>query len=152
MGRHQGGRGEGNEKHEKNEKEKLKKNEKSKRMKKLRADTTVTVKRPHRTRPTATTCTTTQTARERAGALTFSSSCLDGSVTRVGPGRYPQCTRADFGPEAVGSSLALQHTTMSTRKRNTITTSVMRSLTERESSKCRPASQDGVLAQYAEDW
>ena len=44
----------------------------------------------HRTRPTATTCTTTQTARERAGARTFSSSCLDGSVTRVGPGRYPQ--------------------------------------------------------------
>ena len=55
-------------------------------------------------RPTATTCTTTQTARERAGALTFPSSCLNGGVTRVGPGRYPQYTRADFGPEAVGSS------------------------------------------------
>ena len=42
--------------------------------------------------------------RDRAGALTSPSSCLDGGVTRVGPGRYPQYTRADFGPEAVGSS------------------------------------------------
>ena len=58
----------------------------------------------HRTRPTATTCTTTQTALERAGALTFPTSCLDGSVTRLGPGRYSHYTRADFGPEAVGSS------------------------------------------------
>ena len=57
-----------------------------------------------KTTPTATTCTTTQTARERAGALTSPSSCLDGSVTRVVPGRYSQYTRADFGPEAVGSS------------------------------------------------
>ena len=44
------------------------------------------------TRPTATTCTTTQTAREIAGALTSPSSCLDGSVTRVGPSRYPPGT------------------------------------------------------------
>ena len=36
-------------------------------------------------------------------ALTSPTSCLDGSVTR-GPGRYPQYTRADFGPEAVCSS------------------------------------------------
>ena len=32
------------------------------------------------------------------------SSCLDGSVTRVGPGQYPQYTRPWFAREAVGSS------------------------------------------------
>ena len=30
---------------------------------------------------------------------------LDGCVTRVGSGQHPQYTRADFGPEAVGSSV-----------------------------------------------
>ena len=29
-------------------------------------------------------------------------SCLDGSITRVGPGQNPQYTRAHFGGEAVG--------------------------------------------------
>ena len=44
-------------------------------------------------------------------------------VTRVSPGQNPQYTRAaHFGGKAVGCSLALQHTTMSPRKRNTITT------------------------------
>ena len=53
-------------------------------------------------RPTATTCTTTQTARERAGALTFASSCLDGGVTHSTP--------VDFGPVAVGSSVHKHYT------------------------------------------
>ena len=36
----------------------------------------------------------TASVHTRAGALTFPSSCLEGSVTRVGPGRNPQYTRA----------------------------------------------------------
>ena len=40
----------------------------------------------------------------RAGALMFPSSCLDGGITRVGPGRYQQYTRALYGGEAVDSS------------------------------------------------
>ena len=47
----------------------------------------------------------------RAGALTFPSSCLDGSVTRVGPGQNPQYTRAPFGEEAVGCSQTTHHST-----------------------------------------
>ena len=38
----------------------------------------------------------------------------------MGSARHPQYTRAHYGQEAVGGSLALQHT-MSPRKRNTIT-------------------------------
>ena len=51
-----------------------------------------------------------------------SPSCLGGSSHGWGPGQNPQYTRAHFGGEDVGCSLALQHTTMSPRKRNTITT------------------------------
>ena len=47
-----------------------------------------------------------------------SPSCLRGS----GPGQNPQYTRAHFGGEAVGGSPTPQHSTMSPRKRNTITT------------------------------
>ena len=50
---------------------------------------------------------TTQT---RAGALMFPSSCLDGGITRVGPGQYPQCARALYGGEAVSCS-SQQHST-----------------------------------------
>ena len=39
--------------------------------------------------PTETTYTTTQTARERAGALTSPSSCLDGGVTPGGSRSIP---------------------------------------------------------------
>ena len=38
----------------------------------------------------------------RAGALTFPSSCLDGGVTRVGPGQNPQYTRAWSVRKAMG--------------------------------------------------
>ena len=50
-----------------------------------------------------------------------SPSCLGGVITRVGPGQNPQYTRALFGGEAVGCSPTSKHTTMSPRKRNTIT-------------------------------
>ena len=42
-------------------------------------------------------------AHKRAGALTFPPSCLDGGVTRVGPGQNPQYTLAPFGKEALRS-------------------------------------------------
>ena len=42
-------------------------------------------------------------------------------ITRVGPGQNPQHTRAHFGGEAVGCAPTPRHTTMSPRKRNTIT-------------------------------
>ena len=45
-----------------------------------------------------------QPRKQRAGALMLPSSCLDGSITRVGPGQHPQYTRALFGGEAVGGS------------------------------------------------
>ena len=41
----------------------------------------------------------------RAGALVPPPPCLGLGATRVGPGQYPQYTRADFGKEAVGGSL-----------------------------------------------
>ena len=43
-------------------------------------------------------------------------------ITRLGPGQNPQYNRAHFGEEAVGCSPTPQHTTMSPRKRSTITT------------------------------
>ena len=55
--------------------------------------------------------------RETASALTCPSSCLDGGVTRVGLGRYPQYIRGDFGPEAVGSS---NHRHITSPKRQTL--------------------------------
>ena len=51
-----------------------------------------------------------QSRKQRAGALMLPSSCLDGSITRVGPGCHPQYTRALFGGEAVGGS-SQQHST-----------------------------------------
>ena len=45
-----------------------------------------------------------QPRKQRAGALMFPSSCLGGSITRVGLGQHPQYTRALNGGEAVGGS------------------------------------------------
>ena len=45
-----------------------------------------------------------QPQKQRAGALMLPSSCLDGSITRVGPGQHPQYTGALYGGEAVGVS------------------------------------------------
>ena len=53
--------------------------------------------------------TQTASVHTRAGALTFPSSCLDGGVTRVGPGRNPQNTRAWLAREAVGCSQKNHH-------------------------------------------
>ena len=63
-----------------------------------------------------------------------SPSCLGGS-SRVGHRQNPQYTRAHFGGEAVGGSLALQHTTMSPRKRNTITIKKERKKKKRKRGK-----------------
>ena len=63
-------------------------------------------------RPTdVTTCAVLHANRKhaRAGALVFSSSCLDESITRVGPGQYQ--TRAWLAREAVGSSQTEHHST-----------------------------------------
>ena len=51
--------------------------------------------------PRAQYDTQSTTTHARAGALVFSSSCLDESIIRVGPGQYPQCTRAWSAREAV---------------------------------------------------
>ena len=63
-------------------------------------------------------CTSTSTSWRSDGPP----SCLGGSSHGWVPSQNPQYTRAHFGVEAVGCSLAFQHTTMSPRKRNTITT------------------------------
>ena len=55
--------------------------------------------------PDTTTTIPRATTQARAGALMFSSSCLDGSITRVGPGLNPQYTHAWYAREAVGCSL-----------------------------------------------
>ena len=41
--------------------------------------------------------------------LVFSTSCLDESTSRLGPGQHPRCTRAPFGEEAVGSPQSTHH-------------------------------------------
>ena len=51
-----------------------------------------------------------QPQKQRAGALMLPSSCLDGSIARVGPGQHPQSTGALYGGEAVGVS-SQQHST-----------------------------------------
>ena len=53
--------------------------------------------------------TRTSSTHARVGALVFSSSCLDESITRVGPSQYPQYTCADYGQEAVGRSTTERH-------------------------------------------
>ena len=50
--------------------------------------------------PDTTTTTPRATTQARAGALMFPASCLDGSITRVGPGLNPQYTRAWCAREA----------------------------------------------------
>ena len=76
----------------------------------VRADKPNGGKNNHRrTQARATTYTATQTTHARAGGLMFPSSCLGGGITRVGPCQYPQYNRADFGPEAVGSSYTKHH-------------------------------------------
>ena len=56
--------------------------------------------------PDTTTTTPRAIMQARAGALMFPSSCLDGSITRVGSGLNPQYTRAWYAREAaVGCSL-----------------------------------------------
>ena len=59
--------------------------------------------------PDTTTTIPRATTQARAGALMFPSSCLDGSITRVGPGLNPQYTRAWYATEAVGCSLNRSH-------------------------------------------
>ena len=61
--------------------------------------------------PRAQSYTQATSTHTRAGALTFPSSCLDGSVSRVGPGQYPQHTRAWSAREALGRSLTTHHST-----------------------------------------
>ena len=56
------------------------------------------------TKPPASATTFT-----RAGALVPPPPCLGGGITRVGPGQYPQYTRAHFGEEALGSSPQCDH-------------------------------------------
>ena len=65
--------------------------------------------------------TQTASVHTRAGALTFPSSCLDGGVTRVGPGQNPQYTRAPLGEEAVGwlTEQSPQHTATTNEHNNT---------------------------------
>ena len=65
--------------------------------------------------PRAQSCTQAPTTHTRVGAPTFPSSCLDGSVTLVGLGQYPQYTRAPFGEVAVGSSQSKRRRTSAWR-------------------------------------
>ena len=60
----------------------------------------------HHLKPTCPSETTPQ--QERAGALMLPSSCLDGSVTPVGPGQNPQYTGAVQRREAVGCPQGLR--------------------------------------------
>ena len=57
---------------------------------------------------TSTCPSVTTPQQERAGALMLPSSCLDGSVTPVGPGQNPQYTGAVQRREAVGCSQGLK--------------------------------------------
>ena len=55
--------------------------------------------------PDTTTTIPRATTQARAGALMFPSSCLDGSITRVGPGLCPQYISPWYAREAVSCSL-----------------------------------------------
>ena len=59
--------------------------------------------------PRAQSHTQSTTTHERTGALVFSSSCLNETITRVGPGQNPQCTRTWSAREAVGTSQSKSH-------------------------------------------
>ena len=61
--------------------------------------------------PVSSMLTPQQQQQQRAGALTLSSSCLDGSVTPVGPGQNPQYTGAP--KEGGGCGLLDKSTTTS---------------------------------------
>ena len=54
------------------------------------SDSTTPQLNHQQTCPRAQSCTHAPTTHARAGALVFSSSCLDESISRVGPGQYPQ--------------------------------------------------------------
>ena len=72
-------------------------------------DSTTTQYHDQQTCPRAQSYTQSTTTHARAGALVLLPSCLDESISRVGPGQYPQYTRAPFGEEAVGSSQHMHH-------------------------------------------
>ena len=76
-----------------------------------KSDSTTPQLHDHQTCLHAQSYTQAPTTHARAGALVFSSSCLDESTSRVGLGQYPQYTRALFGEEAVGSSQTKHHST-----------------------------------------
>ena len=61
--------------------------------------------------PHAQSYTEAPSTHARAGALVFSSSCLDESITRVAPGQYPLYTRAWSARKAVGCSQTTHHST-----------------------------------------
>ena len=66
-----------------------------------------------------------------AGALVPPPPCLGGGITQVGPGQYPQYTRAWLAREEVGSSLHRDHRTTATRP----TTSPTHSKKEKKKTK-----------------
>ena len=66
---------------------------------------------------TSTCPSVTTPQQERAGALMLPSSCLDGSVTPVGPGQNPQYTGAVQRREAAGCSQGLKMSPQKTTKR-----------------------------------
>ena len=66
-------------------------------------DSTTSRYQDQETSPRAHRHTQTASTHARADALVFSSSCLDESLSRVGPRQYPEHTRTPFGEEAVGS-------------------------------------------------
>ena len=75
------------------------------------SDSTTPQYHGQQTCPRAQRHTQTKSTHARAGALVFSSSCLDESTSRVGLGQYPQYTRALFGEQAVGGSQTKHHST-----------------------------------------
>ena len=77
--------------------------------------------------PRAQRHTQTTSMHTRAGTLTFPSSCLDGCVTRVGPGQNPQFTRASLAREAVGCSQNNHHNTPPRRPMSPTTLETMKS-------------------------
>ena len=73
------------------------------------SDSTTPQYHGQQTCPRAQRHTQTASTHARAGAFVFSSSCLDESTSRVGPGQRPQYTRAPFREQAVGSTPPAQH-------------------------------------------
>ena len=97
------------------------------------------------------------TTHARIGALVFSSFCQDESITWVGPGQYPQYTRAWSAREAVGSLQSKHHRApqtqpMSPRQHPTMVQNVRNTTKLRSWQGCGHSTRNRLGRGQGNDW